>query len=132
MKSGAYSQLKNIVNTYSYFLPKWTYPIVTLTIASCSVFFSWFGGNYLFHSYPLFLRMFCQWLFTIIEYAVLLPGIGGSIEILGYSQNSLAVLVNAFQLIVYFILNKFTTKVFFTWRHYTSCLLILIAICLVV
>ena len=131
LKSGAYPQLKKIVTIYSSFLPSWTFPIITLTLASCSVFFSWFGGNYLFHTFPLFQRMFCQWLFTIAEYMILLPGIGGSIEILGYSQNSLAVLVNAFQLLVYFIFNKFTTKIIFTWRHYTSSILILIAILLV-
>ena len=130
-KSGAYTTLKKIVNIYSSVLPSWTFPIVTLTIASCSVFFSWFGGSYLFYNFPLIQRMFCQWLFTIFEYLILLPGIGGSVEVLGYSQNSLAVLVNAFQLIVYFILNKFTTKVVFTWRHYTSSLLIIFAILLV-
>jgi uncharacterized protein (DUF486 family) len=130
-KSGAYPQLKKIVQFYSKYLPSWSYPIVTLTLASCSVFFSWFGGNYLFHTYPLFLRMFCQWLFTIVEYSIMLPGIGGSIEVLGYSQNSLAVLANAFQLLVYFILNKLTTKVTFTWRHYTATILIIMAILLV-
>jgi uncharacterized protein (DUF486 family) len=131
MRSGAYPDLKKIVTGYSSIFPSWTFPIVTLTLASCSVFFSWFGGSYLFYNFPLAQRMFCQWLFTIIEYLILLPGIGGSIEVLGYSQNSLAVLVNAFQLIVYFILNKFTTKVVFTWRHYTSIILIIIAILLV-
>jgi len=130
--SGAYPTLKQIVKVYASVLPTWTFPIVTLTIASCSVFFSWFGGSYLFYKEPLLPRMFYQWLFTMFEYSILLPGISGSVEVLGYSQNSLAILVNAFQLIVYFVLNKFTTKVVYTWRHYVSCMLILIAIALVI
>ena len=76
--------------------------------------------------------MVCQWLITVIEYSIMLPGIGGSIEVLGYSQNSLAILSNAFQLIMYFILNLFTTKVVFTWRHYTAYFFIFIAIALVI
>jgi len=130
-KSGAYSSLKDIVDAYSAIFPSWTYPFFMLSISSCCVFFSWFGGNYLFHTVPLLQRMFYQWLITGIEYLFLLPGISGSIEVLGYSQNSLAVLVHALQLIAYFILNKFTTKVEFTWRHYTSFILMIIAIILV-
>jgi uncharacterized protein (DUF486 family) len=131
-KSGAYPTLKKIVSTYSYLLPSSSYPFVMLTISSCCVFFSWFGGNYLFHSVPLLERMFYQWLITAVEYLFLLPGIAGSVEILGYSQNSLAVFVHALQLIAYFILNNFTTKIVFTWRHYTSFFLIIIAIVLVI
>jgi uncharacterized protein (DUF486 family) len=75
--------------------------------------------------------MFFQWLITGFEYIFLLPGISGSVEVLGYSQNSLAVFVHALQLFAYFILNHFTTKVVFTWRHYTAFLLIILAIIIV-
>jgi len=132
MKSGAYSSFKQIVDAYSTILPTWTFPLLTLSIASCSVFFSWFGGTYLFYNDPLLTRMIHQWMFTIIEYSVLVPGIGASVEVLGYSQNSLAILSNAFQLIAYFILNKFTTKVVFEWRHYTAFALVITAIVLVI
>jgi len=132
MKSGAYSSLKRLVEAYSTILPTWTFPFLTLSIASCSVFFSWFGGTYLFFNDPLLTRMLHQWMFTVIEYSVLVPGIGASVEVLGYSQNSLAILSNAFQLIAYFILNKVTTKVPFTWRHYTAFALVITAIALVV
>jgi uncharacterized protein (DUF486 family) len=132
MKSGAYSSFKRIVNAYTTILPEWSFPFVTLSIAGCSVFFSWFGGTYLFFHDPLLTRMIRQWMFTIIEYSVLVPGIGASVEVLGYSPNSLAVLSNAFQLIAYFTLNLFTTKVPFTWRQYTSFGLIIIAVALIV
>jgi len=132
MKSGAYSSLKRLVEAYSTILPTWTFPFLTLSIASCSVFFSWFGGTYLFFNDPLLTRMLHQWMFTVIEYSVLVPGIGASVEVLGYSQNSLAILSNAFQLIAYFILNRVTTKVPFTWRHYTAFALVITAIALVV
>ena len=131
-KSGAYVDLKQIIDIYSSILPTWSYPFVMLSISSCFVFFSWFGGSYLFHSAPLLERMFYQWIITAGEYLFLLPGISASVEVLGYSQNSLAVFVHALQLIAYFILNKFTTKVHFTWRHYTSFFLIIIAIVLVI
>lgn len=69
---------------------------------------------------------------TVIEYSVLVPGIGASVEVLGYSQTSLALLSNAFQIFAYLILNLFTTKAHVTWRHYTAIALILTAIVLVV
>uniref|UniRef100_A0A6C0HYR0 Uncharacterized protein n=1 Tax=viral metagenome TaxID=1070528 RepID=A0A6C0HYR0_9ZZZZ len=131
-KSAAYPSLKQIVHVYSTILPTWTFPFLTLTIASCSVFFSWFSGTYLFYDQPLLTRMIRQWMFTVIEYSVLVPGIGASIEVLGYSQNSLALLSNVFQLISYFILNRVTTKVPFTWRQYTAFGFIIAAIFLVI
>lgn len=97
---------------------------MVVSISSCCV-------SYLFHSAPLLERMFYR-IITAGEYLFLLPGISASVEVLGYSQNSLAVFVHALQLIAYFILNKFTTKVHFTWRHYTSFFLIIIAIVLVI
>lgn len=37
----------------------------------------------------------------MIEYSVLVPGIGASVEVLGYPQTSLALLSNAFQIFAY-------------------------------
>jgi uncharacterized protein (DUF486 family) len=132
MKSGAYSSLKRIVDAYTTILPAWTFPLVTLSIASCSVFFSWFGGTYLFFHEPLLPRMIHQWMFTMIEYSVLVPGIGASVEVLGYPQTSLALLSNAFQILAYLILNLFTTKASVTWRQYTAFALVITAIVLVI
>ena len=109
-----------------------SFPLVTLSIASCSVFFSWFGGTYLFFDEPLLPRMIHQWMFTMIEYSVLVPGIGASVEVLGYPQTSLALLSNAFQIFAYLIINLFTTKAHVTWKHYTAIVFIITAIVLVV
>ena len=130
-KSAAYPQLKAIIDTYSQILPRATYPWITLSFAACAVFFSWFGGNYLFHESALLPRMFFSWLITALEYSFLLPGIGGSVEVLGYSQNSLAIIVHALQLVAYTILNRFTTKYPFTWRHAIAFPLMLVAVLLV-
>lgn len=130
-KSGSFNQLKYIVETYGRFLPISTYPWVMLSIASCVVFFAWFGGNYLFHDTPLIQRMIYSWLITSIEYTFLLPGISASVEVLGYSQNSIAVILHALQLIAYFILNSVTTKYTFTWRHAVAFPMMIIAIILV-
>lgn len=130
-KSKAYSELKGLVDAYSQVLPRSTYPWVILTIAAGCVFFSWFGGNYLFHDTPLVHRMFYAWLFTAVEYAFLLPGIGGAVEVLGYSQNSLAVMIHALQLSMYMILNRLTTQYPFTWRHALAFPLMFVAVLLV-
>ena len=54
-------EIKDVVKTYSRFLPISTYPWVMLSIASCAVFFAWFGGTYLFPGLPMIQRMICQW-----------------------------------------------------------------------
>jgi uncharacterized protein (DUF486 family) len=131
-KSKAYDELKRIVEAYSKIFPKETYPWVMLSAASCAVFFGWFGGKYLFGNYELLPRMVSQWSISLIEYTFLLPGIGGATEVLGYSQNSMAVIIHAIQLTAYFILNIFTTKIPFTWRHAVSFILMIVAILLVV
>jgi hypothetical protein len=76
--------------------------------------------------------MIRQWMFTIIEYSVLVPGIGASVEVLGYPQTSLALLSNAFQILAYLILNLFTTKAIVTWRQYTAFVLTITAIVIVI
>jgi len=131
-KSAAYPTLKKITKIYASILPIYTYPWVMLSISSCCVFFSWFGGNYLFHTTPFLTRMLYQWLITSIEYSFLLPGISASVEVLGYSQNSIAILLQALQLFAYFILNRLTTNFIFTWKHYTAFCLMFISIFLVI
>ena len=129
--SGSYEELNSIVNFYSQYLPRSTYPWVMMTLAACCVFFSWFGGKYLFPTAKLVPRMFYSWLFTAIEYLFLLPGIGGSVEILGMSQNSLAIILHAIQIGVYMIFNKFTTKFPFTWKHAISFPMMVIAVLII-
>jgi uncharacterized protein (DUF486 family) len=75
--------------------------------------------------------MFFSWMITALEYSFLLPGIGGSVEVLGYSQNSLAVLVHAMQLFAYMILNFFTTKYPLHWIHFLAITLIIVAVLLI-
>ena len=130
-KSEAYPVFKQIVETYSRYLPVATYPWVMLSAAACAVFFAWFGGNYLFHDFTFFPRMFFSWSISLIEYSFLLPGIGASVEVLGYSQNSLAVVIHALQLGAYFLLNIFTTKSPYTWRHYVAFPMMVAAVLLV-
>ena len=131
-KSGAYAELSKIVQIYQTVLPKWTFPFVTLTAAACAVFFAWFGGNYLFHESTLWPRLFYSWMIALLEYVFLIIGIGGSVEVLHYSQNTISILIHAFQLIAYFVLNLFTTKVEFTWKQYLSMIFIFISIVLLV
>ena len=130
-RSKAYPQLKAIVSAYGQYLPVSTYPWVTLSVAACSVFFAWFGGNYLFHDYSLWPRMLCSWSISALEYSFLLPGIGASVEVLGYSQNSLAVIIHALQLAAYFVLNMFTTQSPITWRHCVAFPMMIAAVILV-
>jgi uncharacterized protein (DUF486 family) len=129
--SGSYDQLNSIVNFYSKFLPRNTYPWVMMILSACCVFFSWFGGKYLFPTATLGPRMFYAWLFTAIEYSFLLPGIGGSVEILNMSQNSLAIILHAIQIGIYMLFNQFTTKSPFTWKHAISFPMMIIAVLII-
>jgi len=130
-KSGAYPQLKYIIDNYGKFLPISTYPWVMLSIAACAVFFAWFGGNYLFHDYPLIQRIIFSWFIASFEYTFLIPGIGGAVEVLGYSQNSISIIIHGLQLIAYFVLNLFTTEYKFTLRHIVAFIMMIIAMFLV-
>ncbi len=129
--SGSYNELKKIIDIYSKFLPRGSYPWIMMIIASCCTFFSWFGGKYLFPTATLLPRMFYSWLIAAIQYAFLLPGIGGSVEVLGMSQNALAIIVHAIQLIVYLVMNKFTTKFELTRKHIVAFVLMTIAVIIV-
>jgi hypothetical protein len=57
------------------------------------------------------------WLIAALEFIVLIPGIGASAEILGYSESFLAIIFHAFQLGIFFILNKYTLKAEFNNYH---------------
>ena len=129
--SKVYPQIKAIVDTYGRFLPVSSFPWITLSIAACAVFFAWFGGKYLFPTMTLFPRMLAQWSISALEYSFLLPGIIGSTEVLGYSPNSLAIIIHALQLAAYFLLNFLTTKVPMTWRHAIAFPMMIIAVLLV-
>jgi len=128
MVTKAYPQLKAIVEYYGKFLPINTFVMVTLSLASAVVFFAWFGGDYLFGSFPLLQRMVMQWSLSILEYPFLLLGIGGAVEVLGYSQNSIALLIHALQLTGYFILNAYTTKDKVTLKNLASFLLVFLGL----
>jgi uncharacterized protein (DUF486 family) len=129
-QSGSFKELKQIIDIYQSFLPRYTFPVVFLSIAACAVFFAWFGGNYLFHSSSLSQRIVYSWFIALIEYIFLIIGIGGSVEVLSMSQNTISILIHALQLIAYFILNLFTTKYELTWKHYLSIMFIFSALIL--
>lgn len=123
METNAKSQLNNLINIYSSVLPKNTFPWVMLTLAAIAQFFAWFGGRYLFPKAGLYKRIFYLWCIAFIEFGILIPGIGASTEILGHSEAYLAILFHAFQLIVFFVLNRLTLKSPFTNKHLLSFIL---------
>jgi len=131
MSSKVYPEIKAIVDAYGRVLPVATYPWVTLSVAACAVFFAWFGGKYLFPTFTLYPRMLSQWSISALEYSFLLPGIIGSVEVLGYSPNSIAILIHALQLAAYFVLNLLTTQIPLTWRHAVAFPLMIVAVLLV-
>ena len=128
METKAYPQLKAIIEWYGNFLPINSFVMVMLSLASAVVFFAWFGGDYLFGHLPLFQRMVSQWSLSILEYPFLLLGIGGAVEVLGYSQNSIALLIHALQLTYYFILNAYTTKDKVTLKNLASFFLVFLGL----
>jgi hypothetical protein len=117
IKTNATESLIKIINIYNQYLPSYTYPWVILCLASIIQFFAWFGGRYLFPNATLIKRIFFLWLIAALEFIVLIPGIGASAEILGYSESFLAIIFHAFQLGIFFILNKYTLKAEFNNYH---------------
>lgn len=126
--TSATPQLKTILEKYSMFLPRASWPWVTMTLAAFCQFFAWFGGRYLFPTATLFPRIIYLWLIAFIEYFVLIPGIGASVEILKMSESTLAIIIHAIQLCVFFVINRYTLKAAFTVKHAIAFALMLVAI----
>jgi uncharacterized protein (DUF486 family) len=127
----ASTELLQITKIYKKYLPIETFPWVMLSAASIVQFFAWFGGRYLFPNVHLGQRIFFLWLIAAIEFIILIPGIGASAEILGYSESFLAIIFHAFQLVIFYILNKITLKAEFTKKHYLAFILMILSVLIV-
>ncbi len=128
MTTNAYNDLSKLTENYKKILPVSTFPWVMLAAASVAQFFAWYGGKYLFPKARLLKRIFFLWLIAIIEFALLIPGIGASTEILGYSESFLSITFLAFHLVVFFILNRFTIKAEFNKKHAIAFVLMITAV----
>jgi len=127
----ASTELIKITEIYNKYLPLNTFPWIMLSLASIVQFFAWFGGRYLFPNVHLGQRIFYLWLIAAIEFIILIPGIGASAEILGYSESFLAIIFHAFQLVIFYILNRFTLKAKFTTKHYVAFILMILSVLIV-
>lgn len=131
MITNAHNELYNFTEFYKKYLPINTFPWVILTLAAIAQFFAWFGGRYLFPKVNLYKRIFYLWCIAFIEFVILIPGIGASTEILGHSEAYLAILFHAFQLVVFFVLNKLTLKSEFNKKHMISFILMFLSVMIV-
>lgn len=129
--SAAHKEFLKIIETYELLLPRWTFPYVGFIIAGSIVFVAWFGGRVLFPNFSLIPRILSLWCIALMEYLVLIPTIGASVEILEISESTLAVLIHAAQLAMFFLLNNYMLKSEFTLRHAIAFTLMIIAIFLV-
>ncbi len=123
IKTNATNELNGVFKYYNKYLPAYTFPWVVLSLASIAQFFAWFGGRYLFPQAKLTKRVIYLWLIALIEFVILIPGIGVSSEILGYSESYLAIIFHAFQLVIFYILNRYTLKAPFTNKHFLAFIL---------
>jgi uncharacterized protein (DUF486 family) len=128
IKTNASGELIKITETYNKYLPINTFPWIMLSMASIVQFFAWFGGRYLFPKSTLLNRVILLWLIAGIEFLILIPGIGASAEILGYSESFLAIIFHAFQLVIFYIINRFTLKAEFTKKHYIAFILMILSV----
>lgn len=131
IKTNASAELIKITEIYNNYLPLKTFPWIMLASASIVQFFAWFGGRYLFPNSTLLNRVILLWLIAGIEFLILIPGIGASSEILGYSESFLAIIFHAFQLVIFYILNKFTLKAEFTFKHAIAFVLMILSVVIV-
>ena len=129
--SSAHKEFLFIIESYEKLLPRWTFPYVGFTLAGMSVFVAWFGGRVLFPTFTLIPRILSLWSIALLEYIVLIPTIGASVEILEIPESTLAVLIHAAQLAMFFLLNNFLLKSVFTLRHAFAFSLMIFAIFLV-
>ena len=120
--------LIKIIDIYKNYLPISSFPYVVLCLASIAQFFAWFGGRYLFPDSCLYKRVIYLWLIALIEFIILIPGIGASAEVLGKSESQLAIIFHAYQLIIFYILNKFTLKAEFTNNHMYAFILMIASV----
>ena len=128
MVTNAHNDLQKFTDFYKKILPINTFPWIVLGLASIAQFFAWFGGKYLFPKATLAHRIFFLWLIALIEFIILIPGIGASTEILGYSESYLAIIFHAFQLVIFYILNKYTIKSKFTKNHAIAFVLMIVSV----
>jgi uncharacterized protein (DUF486 family) len=128
MTTNAYNDLSKLTNIYKTILPLSTFPWVMLAAASVAQFFAWYGGKYLFPKARLMKRIILLWIIAIIEFTILIPAIGASTEILGYSESFLSITFLAFHLVVFFILNRFTIKAEFNKKHAFAFILMISAV----
>jgi uncharacterized protein (DUF486 family) len=128
IKTGSTESLIKLVEFYKKYLPINTFPWVVLCLASIAQFFAWFGGRYLFPDAGLYKRITYLWWIAGIEFIILIPGIGASAEILGHSESYLAIIFHAYQLIIFYILNKYTLKADFNNNHMIAFILMIASV----
>lgn len=129
--SGSTEQFRQIIQIYSRFAPKWTFTPVGFLLAGAVVFVAWFGGRVFFPSFTLIPRILSLWSIALLEYFILIPTIGASVEVLNIPESSLAVLIHAAQLFMFFVLNGIILNSPFTANHAVAFLLMISAIFLV-
>lgn len=122
------NQLNKIVDYYTKFLPRNSFPWVILFLAACAQFFAWYGAGYFFPNVSIQKRTLYSWLMAFVEFNILIPGIGASVTIIGQSETFLNILYHAFGLTAFFILNKITLKAPFNKRHLIAFILMISAV----
>jgi uncharacterized protein (DUF486 family) len=128
IRTGSTTDLIKLVDIYKKYLPISSFSYVILCLASIAQFFAWFGGRYLFPNACLYKRIFYLWLIALIEFIILIPGIGASAEVLGKSESFLAIIFHAYQLIIFYILNKYTLQAEFTNNHMYAFILMIASV----
>lgn len=130
-RTNAKKEFEYIINLYSKIAPKWTFPYIGFIIAGSIVFLGWFGGRILFPTYSLIPRILLSWTIALFEYIFLIITIGASVEVLNIPESTLAILIHAAQLGMFFLLNMLILKSEFTMKHGFAFILMIAAIFLV-
>lgn len=119
MVSAAYGQYVALINKYTSFLPKSTFPWIPLIIAAVFQVFAWFGGRFL-GGLTMIPRVFVLWFLALGEYAFMSVSMNASTEVLKMNESLLVVIYQVATLVVFIIINSTVFRNKFKWKYLAS------------
>lgn len=114
----ATKQLSQLLHFYFTLFPKWTFPILPLTIAAIFQSMAWMSGPIFLGQYTLLPRILLLWLFAAGEYTFMSPTMNAGVEVLGMHESFLVTIYQIVTLFVFIIVDIYIFKRNFEFKYY--------------